>query len=211
MPYRRTPAVQAKLDASREAILRAAVALLAEQGYAGCSVAAVATRAGVATGSVYRHFPSKTDLLTEVFRLSAGREVAAVADAANRPGTAAERAVAVVETFAGRALKSPRLAYALLAEPVDPAVDEQRLVFRRSYRDVIAEVIADGVDSGELPPQNPLLTASAAVGAIGEALVGPLAAGAAEVDTVPALVRFIVRALGLLDRRVAGGTDVTHP
>jgi AcrR family transcriptional regulator len=109
MPYRRTPAVQAKLDASREAILRAAVALLAEQGYAGCSVAAVAARAGVATGSVYRHFPSKTDLLTEVFRLSAGREVAAVADAANRPGTAAERAVAVVETFAGRALKSPRL------------------------------------------------------------------------------------------------------
>jgi AcrR family transcriptional regulator len=198
MPYRRTPAVQAKLDASREAILRAAVALLAEGGYARCSVTAVAGRAGVATGSVYRHFPSKSDLLTEVFRLSAGREVTAVAEAANRPGTAAERATSVVETFAGRALKSPRLAYALLAEPVDPAVDAQRLVFRQAYRDVIAEVIADGVARGELPPQNPRLAASAAVGAIGEALVGPLSAG---VDTVPALVRFILRALG--------GTDVS--
>ncbi|HEX3785354.1 MAG TPA: TetR/AcrR family transcriptional regulator [Pseudonocardiaceae bacterium] len=200
MPYRRTPAVQAKLDASRAAILWAAVALLAEHGYAGCSVAAVAARAGVATGSVYRHFPSKTELVTEVFRLSAGREVDAVAEAAGRQGTIVERATWVVETFAGRALKSPRLAYALLAEPVDPAVDAQRLVFRRAYRDVIATVIADGVASGELPPQNPQLTASAAVGAIGEALVGPLAAGAAEVDTVPSLVRFILRALG--------GTDV---
>ena len=196
MPYRRTPAVQAKLAASREAILWAAVALLAEDGYAGCSVAAVAARAGVATGSVYRHFPSKSDLLTEVFRLSAGREVAAVAEAASRPGTITERATSVVETFAGRALKSPRLAYALLAEPVDPAGDAQRLVFRESYRDVIAEVIADGVARGELPPQNPRLVASAAVGAIGEALVGPLSAGAAEVDTVPTLVRFILRALG---------------
>lgn len=191
--------MQARLDASREAILSAAVALLTERGYAGCSVAAVAARAGVATGTVYRHFPSKAELVTEVFRKVAGREVAAVAAATRVPAPVAGRITALVETFAGRAFKSPRLAYALLAEPVDPAVDAERLVFRRAYRDLVATTVADGVARGVLPPQNPEVAAAALVGAIGEALVGPLAAGSTGVDTIPSLITFALRAVGACD------------
>jgi AcrR family transcriptional regulator len=194
--YRRTAAVQARLDASRETIVKAAITLLTEHGYAGCSIAAVAARAGVATGTVYRHFPSKADLVTEVFRVAAGREVAAVADAVHGPGAVVDRITAVIETFAGRAFKAPRLAYALLAEPVDPAVDAQRLIFRRAYRDLVAGTVADGVARGALPPQNADVTAAALVGAIAEALVGPLAAGAAEADTIPSLITFARRAVG---------------
>jgi AcrR family transcriptional regulator len=196
MAYRRTAAVQARLDASRSAILKAAIALLTEHGYAGCSVAAVASRAGVATGSVYRHFPNKATLVTEVFRVAANREISAVAAAMRRPTTPAEQLTALIETFAGRAFKSPRLAYALLAEPVDPAVDAERLVFRRAYRDLVAATVTTGVATGALPPQNPAVTAAALVGAIAEALVGPLAAGAAEVDTIPSLINFAHRAVG---------------
>ncbi|MER7913073.1 TetR/AcrR family transcriptional regulator [Streptomyces sp. NPDC096068] len=201
MPYRRTPAVQARLDAQRASVVEAALGLLAEQGYAGCTVAAVAARAGIATGSVYRHFDGKSELAVELFRTVVGREVAAVSEAAGHPGhrTAAERVVAVIETFALRALKSPRLAYALLAEPVDPAVDAERLVFRRTFRDVFAARVEEGVRSGELPPQDPVLTASALVGAGAEALVGPLAEGSVGPDTVPALVTFTLRALGVPD------------
>lgn len=201
MPYRRTPAVQARLDDRRATVVDAALRLLAEQGYAGCTMAAVAARAGIATGSVYRHFPSKAELALELFRTVVSREVAAVAEAAGRPehAGAAERVVAVIETFAQRALKSPRLAYALLAEPVDPAVDAERLVFRRAFRDVFAERIAEGVRSGQLPPQDALLTASALVGAGAEALVGPLAEGTVGPETVPALVTFTLRALGVPD------------
>lgn len=203
MAYRRTAAVQARLDASRQAIVRAAIALLTEHGYAGCSVAAVAARAGVATGTVYRHFPNKAQLVTEVFRVAAGREIAAVAAAVSRPAGVAERVTAVIETFAGRAFKSPRLAYALLAEPVDPAVDAERLVFRRAYHDLVAATIAEGVAAGALPAQNPTVTAAALVGAIAEALVGPLAAGRAEVDTIPSLITFALRAVGGSDARDA--------
>jgi AcrR family transcriptional regulator len=194
--YRRTAAIQARLDASRGAILKAAVALLTEHGYAGCSVAAVAERAGVATGTVYRHFPNKAELVTEVFRLAAGREVAAVTAAVHRGADVLDRVTAVIETFAGRAFKAPRLAYALLAEPVDPAVDAERLAFRRAYRDLVAATIADGVALGLLPPQNPEVTAAALVGAIAEALVAPLAAGALEPDTIPSLITFALRAVG---------------
>jgi hypothetical protein len=80
-----------------------------------------------------------------------------------------------VETFARRALRGRRLAWALLAEPVDPAVEAERLQFRRAYADVFAAIVADGVAAGELAPQDPAFTAAALVGAIGEALVGPLA------------------------------------
>ncbi|MFF2570552.1 TetR/AcrR family transcriptional regulator [Streptomyces sp. NPDC058084] len=201
MPYRRTPAVQARLDAQRTAVVEAGLGLLSEHGYAGCTVAAVAARAGIATGSVYRHFPSKAELSVELFRTVVGREVAAVSEAAALAAhrTAADRVVAVIETFASRALKAPRLAYALLAEPVDPAVDAERLVFRRAFRDVFAERIAAGVRDGELPPQDARLTASALVGAGAEALIGPLTEGAAGPGTVPALVTFTLRALGVPD------------
>ena len=188
--------MQARMDSQRAAIMDAAVDLLSEQGYAGCSMAAVAARAGIATGSVYRHFPGKAELVVELFRFVVSHEVDAVAKAAAQPGDLVQRVVAVVETFASRALKSPRLAYALLAEPVDLPVEAERLVFRRAFRDIGAERIADAVAAGALPPQNPEITAAALIGALGEILVGPLAAGAAEADTMPALITFTLRALG---------------
>lgn len=203
MPYRRTPRVEARLSASRERILSAALAIVAEHGYAGCSVAAVARQAGVATGSVYRHFPAKADLVAEVFRTASQREVDAVARAAELELTAAESVSAVIETFAGRALRAPRMAYALLAEPVDPAVDAERLVFRRAYAQAIAGLITRGIATGELPAQDVEVSAAALVGAIGEALIGPLAAGAADVPAganertaTAELITFAQRSIG---------------
>ncbi|GGT04606.1 MULTISPECIES: TetR/AcrR family transcriptional regulator [Streptomyces] len=197
MPYRRPPAVQARLDARRDRVLEAAVRLLSQEGYTGCSVAAIAAEAGISTGSVYQAFSGKSELAAALFRTLVAREVEAVAAAADGPGTAAQRVAAAAETFAGRALQAPRRAFALLAEPADQAVETERLVFRRAFRDVFSGRIAEGVTAGELPPQNPDVTAAALVGAIAEALVGPLADGdAAPGDVVPALIAFTLRALG---------------
>ena len=68
------------------------------------------------------------------------------------------------------------LAFALLAEPVDPAVEAERLRLRRGYRDAFAAVLEDGVASGELRPHDVQTLAAVLVGGLGEALVGPLAA-----------------------------------
>jgi len=189
MAYRPTERTEARKTQTRERIVRAALALVAQGGYREAQVAAVAARAGVATGTVYRHFPSKADLLTEVFRVASQHEVDAVAQAGGE--SARERLAAAVETFARRALQGRRLAWALLAEPVDPAVEAERLQFRRAYADVFARTIADGIASGELPEQDPAFTATALVGAIGEALVGPLSPTHAGTD-VDALVRDLI-------------------
>ncbi|WP_139978052.1 TetR/AcrR family transcriptional regulator [Nocardioides litoris] len=200
MPYRRTAAVQERLDATRTAIVEAAHTLVAERGYAGCSVALVAAAAGVATGTVYRHFPDKGALFAEVFRAATQREVDAVAAAAAGPGTVAERVEACVTTFARRAFRAPRLAWALIAEPVDPQVEAERLAYRAAYRDIFARLVADAVAAGELPPQDPQVSAAGVVGAMAEALVVPLHVGddmgRAPVGTVPALSAFVVRSLG---------------
>ena len=74
-----------------------------------------------------------------------------------------------------RALAEPVRAYALIAEPVDPAVEAERLTFRRAYADLFARALRDGVAAGELPEPDPDLAAAAIVGALAEALLGPLA------------------------------------
>ena len=53
---------------TRERLLRSAQELIEEGGYGAASVAQVAERAGVAAGTLYRHFASKEDLFVEVFR-----------------------------------------------------------------------------------------------------------------------------------------------
>jgi AcrR family transcriptional regulator len=197
--YRPTQRTEARKAAGRERIVTAARELIAHGGYAEASVAAVAERAGVATGTVYRHFPSKAELFAEVFRVASQHEVDAVVAAAEETdGSASERIAAAVEAFARRALRGRRLAWALIAEPVDPAVEAERLVFRRAYRDAFASVVGSGVAAGELPAQDPELAAAALVGAIGEALVGPVSPTAARRDPealVASLRDFCIRAV----------------
>ena len=200
MAYRPTERTEERRTATRAAIVAAAHGLIAHGGYRAAPVAAVATRAGVATGTVYRHFPSKAELFAEVFRQASQREVDAVGAAARalEAATAPARIAAGVETFARRALAGRRLAWALLAEPVDPAVEAERLVLRRAYADGFVALVQAGIAAGELPPQNAALTGAALVGALGEALVGPLSPVAAHSDVdalVADLVTFALRSL----------------
>jgi AcrR family transcriptional regulator len=64
--------------ATREAILDAALRTFTENTFAGSSMADVAQRAGVAVGSIYRHFPSKESLGNSVYRLWKGRALGAM-------------------------------------------------------------------------------------------------------------------------------------
>ena len=174
MPYRPTERTEARKAATRERTLSAALEQVAEGGFASASVQAVASRAGIAVGTVYRHFPSKAGLFAEVFSRASQRELDVVREVSAVPGNASERVAAAVEAFCRRALAGPVLAYAQIAEPVDPAVESERLRLRRGYRDAFAEVLDDGVASGELRPHDSQTLAAALVGGLAEALVGPL-------------------------------------
>lgn len=183
--------------AVRDAIVAGTLSLVSEGGWAAASMHDVARRAGVATGSLYRHFPSKGDLLADVFAEAAGRELAIVGDIAgdeSRPPL--ERLAAAIEAFAHRANAAPTLAYALMAEPVDPAVEAARLATKRGYRAVFAANLEAAVAAGAIAPLDADLAAAAIVGALQEALLGPLAHGRAGEPLIAALVTFTLNAVG---------------
>lgn len=185
MSYRESLKVRQRKARQREAIVAAATARIASGGYNNARMSEVAADAGIATGTLYRYFDSKAQLFAQVFRAAVGNEVQAVDAAAHGFGEPAERLQAVVHTFVERALRAPRLAYALLAEPVDPLVETERILFRQTYAGILQDVIRDGVASGEFADQEARVSAAALVGVLSETLVGPLSPWSGDKNTSP--------------------------
>src|SRR5438874_13679961 len=76
--------VQSEPVSARELIVRAAAESLLESGYAGTSVRAIASRAGVAIGNLQYYFPTKSELLVEAWRYLTGQSVEQLRQALNR-------------------------------------------------------------------------------------------------------------------------------
>ncbi len=90
------PTLRADAQRNRVRILDAAESVFAELG-ASASTEEVANRAGVAIGTVFRHFPTKRDLLAEIMRTLRGQLTEQVRALAGRD----ERGTALFEFFVG--------------------------------------------------------------------------------------------------------------
>ncbi len=194
MAYRKTGKVVAQLEANRTRILDAARALVFAGGFQAASMAAVAAKAGVATGTLYRYFASREALLLDVFRAISDVEMSRLEDIAAGPGLPAARLRDVVHGFASRAVRGARQAYSLLAEPLDGALAEERLAYRRRHAAIFERLIREAQAAGEVAAMDAHVTAAAIAGAIPSALTlhGP--------DNVPdadALSAAVLRMAGL--------------
>jgi AcrR family transcriptional regulator len=209
MPYRQTENVVRRLAARRDAILAAAGDAAAEGGMAAVQMAPVAARAGIAAGTVYRYFPAKTDLVAALVAAFSARELAALERAAKAAPGPLSALAAAITTFAARALASRRLAFALIAEPVEPEVDAARAAYRQALVNEIKRLIHNAQAGGRLPEQDAALAAAALVGALIEGLIGSLAPPVADDPAkararVQALTLFALRGLGVVDARARG-------
>ena len=206
MPYRRTENVARRLAARHAAIIAAARDAASEGGMAAVQIAAVAQRAGIAAGTVYRYFPGKIDLVAALLTEISEREIGAVRAAADiAPGPLSALSAAIM-TFAARALRHRRLAYAAIAEPVEAELDAARLAARRALTGEFKSLIVLAVSGGHLPDQDAALSAAALVGLLIEGLIGPLAPDAVgrERAVVQSLALVALRALGVADARARG-------
>ena len=204
MPYRRTENAVRRLAARHAAIIAAARDAAGEGGMAAVQIAAVAKRAGIAAGTVYRYFPGKTDLVAAVLAEIAEREIGALRRAADvAPGPLSALAAAIM-TFAARALRHRRLAYAAIAEPVEAELDAARLSFRQAMTAEFGNLITAA--AAHLPEQDAALSAAALVGLLIGGLIGPLAPDATgrERAVVQSLALVALRALGVADARARG-------
>lgn len=174
MVYRKTAKVEDQLAEKRLRILQAAQQLVVQGGFNEAPVSAIAQAADVGTGTVYRHFGSKQELLAEVVEAVSQRELEIVAAEAAAPGAPAQRLERALRLFGARALQGRRMAYALMAEPLHPDIDGIRLKYRRRLGKLYERLILEGIASGEFPAQDAGSSAACLVGACMEALVGPV-------------------------------------
>jgi AcrR family transcriptional regulator len=210
LAYRRTEAVAQRLAENRRRIINAARELVLEGGFASAQMAPVAERAGLATGTLYRYFSAKDELCLQVFREVSAREMSILNAIASKTAPAPTRLEQVVRTFATRAIRGRRLAYALLAEPVDNAIAEERWRFRRTHADIFTRVIQDGLEEGSFEVADARLAATCIAGAVPSALIGPLAPESHELDgngdhVIDAIVQFCLQAVGYQGKMTGQG------
>lgn len=72
---------------TRSAILKAALEAFVERGFHGTNVPQIASRAGVAAGTMYRHFQSKEELVNVLYREAKARFMSSVAGSELPRGT----------------------------------------------------------------------------------------------------------------------------
>jgi len=175
MVYRKTESVEARLADNRARILDAARALVSDGGWSEAQVSHVASAAGLATGSVYRYFPSKADLCVEVLSVVSQREVDVLQAIADSDEAPQNNLHAGISTFVKRAMRNRRLAYALIAEPCDKEIDAARLVYRHAISKQIMRIVKSGQENGSFRGDiDPKIAATVIVGGFMESLIGPL-------------------------------------
>ncbi|MCF6197200.1 MAG: TetR/AcrR family transcriptional regulator [Emcibacter sp.] len=202
MSYRPTAKTRARQKAQHESLLKTAVSIVARDGFHGLTISRLARETGIATGTVYKYFDSKAHLCAEVFKRATEREVDMVRAASfpEQPAPCRQRLTDAVTIFAERAILGGRLAYALIAEPVAPAVEQERLIYRKAYAGIFEQLIEEGVKTDEFPSQSPSVSAAALVGILAEVLVAPLGRGDAVTDQsllIGPIRKFCLRAIAL--------------
>ena len=132
---------------NRARILAAAEEVFAEKGE-GASTEEVAARAGVAIGTVFRHFPTKRDLLAAIMKELRARLV----DEAAALAAGADPATAFFDFFAfmvERAARVRTVLGLLAAEGMGVRTDEQ---IRGALEDVVGELLQGAQRAGAVRP-----------------------------------------------------------
>ncbi|WP_267241214.1 TetR/AcrR family transcriptional regulator [Streptomyces sp. PR69] len=159
--------------ATRAKLYEAAVTLIAEQGFSATTVDEIAERAGVAKGTVYYNFKSKTELFEELLRYGVGLLTASLQAAADetaeRGGTRVEALDAMIRAGLGFIDRYPAFTQLYVAElwRTNRAWQSTLLVVRQQAVAVVETVLREGVESGELSQDIDIpLTAAALVGMV---------------------------------------------
>jgi AcrR family transcriptional regulator len=169
--------------------LEATIDELAEVGYGAMTIESVAKRAGVGKATIYRQWRGKADLVESVLVMIKQDIVVRV------DGTVRERVTSLLQGLASY-LSDSRASLCMpamvSAAHYDDTVGEFQFRFANERRQVLVDLLAEGVSSGELDPDlDAELTA--------EALAGPLfyrrlmTDRPFPVDDVDQLVRVVLR------------------
>ena len=92
MTHPSLPTSTGSADLTRQRLIRAALELFTTRGYHDTTTAQIAKKAGIAEGTIYKHFASKQQLLNELYRAAQRWAARIVQEAARDPEATTARA-----------------------------------------------------------------------------------------------------------------------
>ncbi len=138
--------------ATRQRLLRAALRLFTEQGYHGTTTPALARAAGIAEGTIYRHFPSKERLFRAVWRATHEWAADHVKSARLQGQPAEVQLRAVGMRLAKAASQDPAAAKLLISRPEPGLLDDAAREAAATFPASVEQIVAEGKAAGTVRP-----------------------------------------------------------
>jgi TetR/AcrR family fatty acid metabolism transcriptional regulator len=194
--------------ATRERILRAALAAFASRGYHRVSVDDIVRASGTSKGAVYHHFPNKEALFLALVDGLADRLAGAVSEAIDGATGALAKVEGAIraglETFAA----NRDLARILLLEAAGAgaAYQAKRVGVHGRFAALIRGYLDQAVGDEDIPPIDTAVATRAWLGALNEVVIAWLdgAEPARLQEAVPTLTSMLLRSIGAGGRVEAG-------
>jgi AcrR family transcriptional regulator len=133
-------------DLTRQRLIRAALELFTTKGYHDTTTAQIAKKAGVAEGTIYRHFLSKQQLLNELYRAALRWASEVARDAADISPRV--KLALVAQGLVEGAARDPAVVKLGLLERHEPLLDDDSRKATREFHATLERVIAQGKAEG---------------------------------------------------------------
>jgi AcrR family transcriptional regulator len=162
---RAKPAVDPRIERSRQVILEAVLEELSELGYGALTIESIARRAGVGKATIYRHWPDKIALIADALKLLQQQRDPDIATGS--PREKLERVLRHVADVVADSPFSSCLPALIEGAERDRAVRRFHHHFQAEARKPTIALISSGIAAGDFPPRvDPELAAFALLGAI---------------------------------------------
>lgn len=157
-----------KTTHARQKILDAASSVFAEEGFAGARVDKIADRAKVNKAMLYYHVGNKQALYTAVLMRNFDRIEAALQRESTDETSASAHLLAVISALTVLVRSNPDHPRIVLREFAAGGANLPPEVLERmmGILEFVGRLLADGTDSGELRPTDPVMTHLTIVGAL---------------------------------------------
>ena len=141
-------------DLTRQRLIRAALELFTTRGYHVTTTAQIAKKAGIAEGTIYRHFASKQQLVNELYRAAQRWAVKVVQETFRDPTATTARAqlTAIAHALAEGAAHDTAIVKLGLLEPLGGVLDDESRKTEREFQTALVRIVAEGKAQGAVRP-----------------------------------------------------------
>jgi len=139
-------------DLTRQRLVRAALELFTTQGYHVTTTVQIARKAGVAEGTIYKHFESKQHLLNELYRGAARWTARAAEEADASPGPVRDRLQLLAQRLMAGAAQDAAVMQIYFVDRHRTVLDEKSRDAGREFHTALERLLARGKADGAIRP-----------------------------------------------------------